>query len=52
MDINSEYVSEYVEGFYAGENMYEFCEDKSDEWKRGYQDGIAQAFEDCPEFFN
>ena len=42
---------EYWNGFYAGENQYEFHEEESDEWKRGYEDGLSQAFDEDPEAF-
>ena len=42
---------DYQRGFYAGENSYEYHEDESTEWKKGYEDGTAQAFDECPEDF-
>lgn len=39
---------DYRDGFYAGENLYEFRDDESDEWKRGYRDGVYQTDNDCP----
>ena len=45
------FTGSYYEGFYAGENGAEFLEWESDEWKRGYEDGMNQAFEEDPEAF-
>lgn len=48
-----DFSKDYWRGFSCGENMYDRSgyENESMEFWKGYEDGLAQASEDCPELF-